>query len=157
MESRRAQASDAREVVDLWVQLIEFYGEHFSHYGGDLQEDLLLRSFHHMLEEDSFHILVVSDPGIVATCTLHLNRFSSWSGSYYGTLEDFIVHQDSRREGIGRALLSKALEEAREEGLSRLELHVLSGNLPARKLYERLGFSGNDSLVYSIMLEKEET
>lgn len=156
MEYRLAKPDDAKEVVDLWCDLMEFYGERLSHYGGGINRDLLLGSFHHMLEEGSFSILVGVASSVVATCTLHSNRYSSWSGSYYGSLEDFIVHQDYRGQGVGADLLALAIEEAKRAGLSRVELHVLSHNHPARGLYEKKGFSGNDSLVYTIMLEEED-
>lgn len=156
MECRLAEERDAREVVQLWCDLISFYGENFSHYGGEMDPEQLLQSFYHMQRGEAFQILVVQTQYVVATCTLHLNRFSSWSGTQYGTVEDFIVHQDWRGQGLGAALLSYTLERARELGLSRLELHVLSGNLPARALYEKKGFSFNQSYVYSTLFDKEE-
>lgn len=156
MEYRLAKAEDDREVVELWCDLMEFYGEHLSHYGDGIDRDLLIKSFHHMLEEDSFSILVGVDTCVVATCTLHSNHYSSWSHRYYGTLEDFIVHQEKRGQGIGTDLLTYSIKEAKRLGLSRIELQVLSHNHGARALYRKKGFSGNDSLVYTIMLEKGE-
>jgi ribosomal protein S18 acetylase RimI-like enzyme len=43
-------------------------------------------------------------------------------------------------EGIGTALLDRAIERARGEGRRRLVLRVLSTNPDARRLYERRGF-----------------
>src|SRR5919201_2958823 len=45
-----------------------------------------------------------------------------------------------RRRGIGRALLERAVEWAREVGVEKLELHVFPHNEPAIRLYERFGF-----------------
>lgn len=45
-----------------------------------------------------------------------------------------------RRQGVGRALLRRAVEEAQAEGLARLLLEVARGNLAARALYEGFGF-----------------
>ena len=50
------------------------------------------------------------------------------------------VHPDFQQRGIGRELLRAIIEHARESGLVRLELYVRQDNLPARKLYEDLGF-----------------
>ena len=45
-----------------------------------------------------------------------------------------------RRRGIGRALLERAVEWAREVGVEKLELHVFPHNEPAIRLYEQFGF-----------------
>ncbi|MGO4676082.1 N-acetyltransferase family protein [Bosea sp. 2YAB26] len=42
--------------------------------------------------------------------------------------------------GLGRRLLTLALDRARQRGLERIELSVLHDNKAARALYERLGF-----------------
>lgn len=46
-----------------------------------------------------------------------------------------------RGTGIGRRLLASTLERARARGLERVELHVFSTNVRARRLYESLGFA----------------
>ena len=45
-----------------------------------------------------------------------------------------------RRRGIGRALLERAVEWARETGVRKLELHVFPHNTAAIALYESCGF-----------------
>jgi RimJ/RimL family protein N-acetyltransferase len=46
-----------------------------------------------------------------------------------------------REAGIGRRLLASTLEQARAFGLERVELHVFSTNVRARRLYGSLGFT----------------
>lgn len=57
-------------------------------------------------------------------------------------LEVLFVATDpaSRRRGVGRALLGRALDEARGEGLARVLLEVAAGNAAARALYAAFGF-----------------
>jgi RimJ/RimL family protein N-acetyltransferase len=45
-----------------------------------------------------------------------------------------------RRRGIGRALLTRAVDWARGTGVTKLELHVFPHNRPALALYEQFGF-----------------
>lgn len=45
-----------------------------------------------------------------------------------------------RGQGIGKALMTAALNEARKKGLTRIELTVREHNLPAISLYRQLGF-----------------
>jgi putative acetyltransferase len=51
-----------------------------------------------------------------------------------------LVAKGHRRQGIGRALLERAVDWARGAGISKLELHVFPHNEPAIRLYEEFGF-----------------
>jgi RimJ/RimL family protein N-acetyltransferase len=51
-----------------------------------------------------------------------------------------MVAASHRRQGIGRALLERAIEWAREVGVRKLELHVFPHNEAAIALYESFGF-----------------
>ena len=50
------------------------------------------------------------------------------------------VLPEYRRRGIARALVERGLEIIREKGGEKAWLDVIEGNLPARKLYQTLGF-----------------
>ena len=50
------------------------------------------------------------------------------------------VVPERKRQGLAFALLSFALEDAKKESFSRIFLEVRSENLPAKNLYEKLGF-----------------
>jgi ribosomal protein S18 acetylase RimI-like enzyme len=60
---------------------------------------------------------------------------------------DIYVRPDTRRRGIGRALLAELVEPAREAGLGHVSLEVLVRNTDARRLYERLGFVPVDTFM----------
>jgi L-phenylalanine/L-methionine N-acetyltransferase len=51
-----------------------------------------------------------------------------------------MVAASHRRRGIGRALLQRAVDWARENTVAKLELHVFPDNEPAIALYESFGF-----------------
>lgn len=50
------------------------------------------------------------------------------------------VRADTRRRGVGAALISACLKTASEHGLGKLHLEVRSDNYPAQKLYEKFNF-----------------
>ena len=50
------------------------------------------------------------------------------------------VHVRYRRCGIGQQLVVRTIQKAKEKGLERIELEVFASNVPAIKLYEKLGF-----------------
>jgi RimJ/RimL family protein N-acetyltransferase len=51
-----------------------------------------------------------------------------------------MVAASHRRRGVGRALLSAAVNWARRAAVTKLELHVFPWNEPAIQLYEAFGF-----------------
>jgi ribosomal-protein-alanine N-acetyltransferase len=53
---------------------------------------------------------------------------------------NIVVKKNKRRMGIGKNLLEKLIELAKKTKLKILTLEVNSNNIPARKLYEILGF-----------------
>lgn len=59
-------------------------------------------------------------------------------------IEDFVVRQDLRSQGIGRRVLEHAAALTRERGMARLGLSVGLDNPRARALYERVGFTQAD-------------
>lgn len=50
------------------------------------------------------------------------------------------VHPDYRRSGIGAALLSMVIREAKEKSAEAVTLEVRRSNLPARQLYRKFEF-----------------
>lgn len=50
------------------------------------------------------------------------------------------VHPDHRGLGVGRRLVEAVLEAGRSSGGRVVYLEVRAGNVPARRLYKRLGF-----------------
>jgi GNAT superfamily N-acetyltransferase len=51
-----------------------------------------------------------------------------------------MTHPSRKRRGLAGALILKSARSLREDGNQRLMLFVSEGNLPARRLYEVLGF-----------------
>ncbi len=57
-----------------------------------------------------------------------------------GEITNVAVLPVYRRCGIAEGMLTRLLEESRAEGVDDFTLEVRSGNVPAIRLYERLGF-----------------
>jgi ribosomal protein S18 acetylase RimI-like enzyme len=60
----------------------------------------------------------------------------------YAHICDLVVLPAFRGQGLGRALLQRAEEHAREHGATTLRLGVLAANDRARQLYTSAGFHG---------------
>jgi ribosomal protein S18 acetylase RimI-like enzyme len=68
-------------------------------------------------------------------------RHSVWTAADDCWLEDLYIAPPGRRRGVGRALVQRALDRARERGCRRVELDTNEDNENAIRLYRSLGFS----------------
>lgn len=66
-------------------------------------------------------------------------------------LYDLYVAPAARRHGLGRALMNRATQLARDTGASCLVLETAKDNLQAQALYEQLGYQ-RDELFYRYAL-----
>ena len=69
---------------------------------------------------------------------LYYNRYSTWKGKTIH-LEDLIVKQQHRGNGIGKALLNYVIDEAKKQKVRRVEWAVLDWNTPAIEFYKKVG------------------
>ena len=71
-----------------------------------------------------------------------------WNG--YAYIDDVAVDTKFRRQGVGRALIERAIEWARSKGFPGLMLETQNNNVAACKLYEACGFElrGFDTHLY---------
>ena len=58
----------------------------------------------------------------------------------HGALHDILVAEDARRQGVGKKLLQRALDELKARGAARVVLHTAIKNRAAQKLFESVGF-----------------
>lgn len=65
------------------------------------------------------------------------------------------VHPDYRGQGIGTALINQVMNHLKEQGVRVLVVWTLEKDEPARRVYERLGFTELTRFVYYSMACKE--
>jgi ribosomal protein S18 acetylase RimI-like enzyme len=68
----------------------------------------------------------------------------------YAWIDDFAVDARFRRRGVGRALMQKAVDWAKEKNLPGIMLETQDVNVPACRFYENFGFKlrGFDTHLY---------
>ncbi len=74
--------------------------------------------------------------GKVEGFALYYIRYSTWKGQRM-YLEDLIVTEKMRGQGIGKLLIEKLIEEAKEKNLSGIVWQVLEWNEPAINFYKK--------------------
>ena len=71
----------------------------------------------------------------------HLQISLATNARFRGTGELFIyLHQDFQNAGLGAALMTEGIAQARTRSIHRVELTVVADNHRAIRLYEKIGF-----------------
>lgn len=138
---REAQADDAAELI-AYVQRIadeRTFGILLS--PGEFnptieQEQQIIDEF--AAADNSIFLVAVADGQIMGVLTC---RGAPRQAIRHTTQLGMTVHREWRDRGVGRALLTHAVEWARGTGVvKRIELYVFVSNARARHLYEKFGF-----------------
>jgi ribosomal protein S18 acetylase RimI-like enzyme len=95
-----------------------------------------LEDYKKLYDERWFKCIVAKiDNEVVGTCIFY-NSFSTWKGKML-YLEDFVIKEKYRNEGIGQQLFDHLLSLAKDEGYTLIKWQVLDWNEPAIKFYEK--------------------
>ena len=81
--------------------------------------------------------VAVDGERVVGMVTLCVLRTLTGTKAY---LDHLVVDPEVRRQGIGRALVQHAIDEARAAGASRIDLTAGEGKQAGRALYDSMGF-----------------
>jgi ribosomal protein S18 acetylase RimI-like enzyme len=74
-------------------------------------------------------------------------RWTLWHAGPCALIEELVVDEDARRRGVGRALVEAAVEWARAQGCSEVEVSTDPDNASAQAFYQRLGFESEALLL----------
>lgn len=134
---RAAQAGDAGEIVRLIQQLAEAGGE-----TSPLTADYLPK----YMRYPGSRILLAEDGGEVFGLLSYSMRPDLYHAGDSAYIENLVVAQGRRGEGIGARLLEVALAELEAAGCVEAAIAAMPENKPAQRLYRSLGLV--DEAVY---------
>lgn len=156
---RRANADDLGAIADLdWRALHEPF---ITGPRRDERREALMAVWPGFLEADGHRLYVaVQGPEAIGFAAVRIVVGEA-------ELDAIAVEPAARRGGAGRELLGAVIDDLRASGVTRLALEVRAGNVPARRLYERIGFvedgvrrryyeSGDDAVLYGLALERPQ-
>jgi ribosomal protein S18 acetylase RimI-like enzyme len=87
-------------------------------------------------ENPVFGFYIAETDGKIVGLSLYYYRYSTWKGKLL-YLEDLIVLEEYRRNGIGRKLMDATIQEAKIQKCNGIQWQVLDWNQPAIEFYEK--------------------
>jgi ribosomal protein S18 acetylase RimI-like enzyme len=104
-----------------------------------------------LVRSEASHLLVARDDNdaILGSLTLVLFRIPTAVRAW---IEDVVVDEAARGQGVGEALNREALRIAAENGARTVDLTSRPSREAANRLYQRIGFKQRDTNVYRIDL-----
>ena len=151
-EIRQADLEDLPVILELIKALAEY--EHLS--GEVVATEELLEVTLFGLNSPA-EVQIAFDKKQTLGFALYYRTFSTFLGRPGIYLEDLYVRESSRGKGVGKALLRRTAQRAREIGGGRLEWSVLNWNEPSIKFYQKMGASPlNEWTMFRLTGEKLE-
>jgi len=133
---REARESDLLTIRKLTLELIEDMG---NTEGIDIK--LIAENCQNFLSEANSHILVAEIEGVVAGFLNFTTRKTILHRGLSGLIDEIIVAKSYRSKGLGKQLLSSAIENSRQLGCCEVEVSTEKTNIRAREFYRQYGFA----------------
>ena len=146
MEIVKAKEEHIGEVSRLFDLYRQFY-----HCEPDLA--LATRFITERVERQESDIFVAIEGSKASGFTQLYPTFCSVEAIKRYVLYDIYVDEDRRGTGLGKKLMNRATEWARENGAARLDLLTAHDNLVGQSLYEKLGYKKVMEDFYAYSLE----
>lgn len=130
---REGKKEDLPQVLELIRELAIF----------EKQPDAVINTVE-MMEKDGFGdnpvygLFVAEKEDRIVGISIYYYRYSTWNGKCL-YLEDLVVTESERGNGIGKALFERTMEQAGNDRCTLLNLQVLDWNQPAIEFYKSYG------------------
>jgi GNAT superfamily N-acetyltransferase len=130
---REANETDVHDIFRLIQELAIF----------EKEEDAVITTPEMLLKDGfgaapKFHCFIAESPEEIVGIALVYMRYSTWKGEVLH-LEDLIVSETVRGNGVGSLLLTEVIKYGNSLGVKRISWEVLDWNTPAIDFYEYIG------------------
>lgn len=149
LKIRKAQKNDLPQVLDL-IKELALYEKAPAEVSISLKD----------LEKDGFgkhplyYIILAENDGVVIGMSFWFISYSTWKGRCL-YLEDIIVKEKYRGQGIGKLLFDATIKEARKLKAKRMQWQVLDWNSPAINFYKKYNASLDQSWINCRFTEEQ--
>ena len=133
MNIRKGKKEDMQGVLALIQELAVFEKEPDAVL--ITEEDLVRDGFG---ENPLFQVFVAEVDNDIVGIALYYYRYSTWKGKTIH-LEDLVVKDSMRGTGLGYALYSEIIKQAKKDKVRRIDWNVLDWNTTAIEFYKKSG------------------
>jgi GNAT superfamily N-acetyltransferase len=129
---RELKETDKDRWLELWAGYQEFYKSNLSPEQTEFTWKRLINN-----EQKMYGFVAENENGVIGF-THCLFRPSTWTETDYCYLEDLYVDPNIRGKGVGRALMNRVVELAKEKNSKRVYWTTQEFNKTARVLYDSI-------------------
>ena len=133
---RKAKASDLLTIEKLMFELIKAMGDT---EGIDIR--LIAENCRNLLSKANSYILVAEIERIIVGFVNFTIRKTILHRGLSGLIDELIIAKSYRGKGVGKQLLSSAIEKSRQLGCCEVEVSTEKTNIKAREFYRQCGFT----------------
>jgi ribosomal protein S18 acetylase RimI-like enzyme len=149
---RDADAADLPALSALQVEVARLHAAARPDIFAPMPDDAWAKAhLQRALADPAVHLFVATREGAVIglmQCAVrHVPQREGLTPRTYGAVEDLVVAASARGGGVGRMLMARAEEWARERDLASLELTVWGFNTAAQRFYETLGYTTSSRVM----------
>jgi ribosomal protein S18 acetylase RimI-like enzyme len=104
------------------------------------------------LSNKDLYVIVLRDKNrIIGMGSIMMIRylFGLW-----GNIEDVVVDQEYRRQGLGKKLMKKLISIGKQKKVNGVNLTSRPSRVAANKLYKKLGFKRKETNFYQLKFKK---
>lgn len=135
-----AEASMTEDIGVLLKQLRSDSAEHVTSFD----------ELRYVVENRDIRLVVALEEGhVIGMGTLYIMQKL---GKRTGGVEDVVVDEKYRGQGLGSKLMEKIIQTAKDEGLKSISLTSRPSRVAGNKLYQKLGFKQKETNVYRLEL-----
>lgn len=135
---RLATKDDVPQLLPLIRSLVDSYDEPLP------KESSMNEIVSRQVSSDNHEYIVAVAGGRIFGCLLVCYYLSTWAAAPYAMLQDFIVDQSWRKQGVGSTMFAYARDRARMRGCARIDLVIQSQRNEAKQFFHRRGFHTTD-------------
>ncbi|MFT4649890.1 MAG: GNAT superfamily N-acetyltransferase [Polaribacter sp.] len=148
---RRVHIDERAEWETLWLAYLVFYKTELA---GSLT-DLLWQKIHDCQHETRCYVVEDQSKSSLVGLAHYFPHTDTWAALPVVYLNDLFVDPDSRGAGLGRSLINKIIEDAKENRWGEIYWHTAEQNNDARILYDKLTGGADGFVSYRMDIEQE--
>ena len=132
---RKATQSDLSTIYELAIELTDSVKN-----SGGTAKDVLSENSRNVLTNPNSYILLADTEGKVIGFISFMTRKTIIHSGLCGLIDELVVSKRHRGKGVGKELISAAIEKCKKLGCCEVEVSTEFTNVNAREFYKHGGF-----------------